>query len=123
MKQRLNFDLMVTEGAERWRTFSRSIDAGEKFVAAAANDPAALVSLAQTAFVFLRAKQLKLQSYLRERFGIEVDDPLGDEASQLRIRVVDEECARGRFKTLEDVAEETDVVISLVMYNTAWWAM
>ncbi len=94
MKQPLNFNLMITEGAERWRTVGRGIDAAEKLVAAASNDPVSLVGLAQVAFAFVRFEQVKLRRYLRERFGIELNDPLGQEAAHLGIRVVDLECAR-----------------------------
>jgi DNA-binding CsgD family transcriptional regulator len=123
MKQSLNFDRMITEGAERWRAVGHGIDAAEKLVAAAANDPAASISQAQMTFAFVRAKQGKLQTYLRERFGIELDDAIGDESSRPRIRVVNKERVRRKVKTLEDVAEFRDVLISLMTYNTAWWAM
>jgi|SRR5215218_4852035 len=123
MKQPLNFDYMITEGADRWREVRRGIDAAEKLVAAASNDPASLISMAQAVFLFVRYKQNELQSYLREHFGMELEEPLAQETPQLSIRVVDEERAAGRYKTLLDVAEETDVVLRLLMYNTAWWAM
>jgi hypothetical protein len=123
MKQPLNFDLMIAEGAEGWREVRRGIDAAEKLVAAASNDPVSLIALAQAVLLFVRYKQNELQSYLREHFGIELDDPLVQETPHLSICVVDEERARGRYKTLLDVAEETDVAARLMMYNTAWRAM
>jgi DNA-binding CsgD family transcriptional regulator len=123
MRKPLNFDAMITEGAERWRKVGRGIDAAEKLVAAASNDPVSLIALAQAVLLFVRYKQNELQSYLREHFGIELDDPLVQETPHLSIRVVDEERARGRYKTLLDVAEETDVAARLMMYNTAWQAM
>jgi hypothetical protein len=114
---------MITEGAEQWREVGSTLAAAEKHVANMAENPESLISQALTAFAFARFKQESLQRYLRERFGIELDDPLGSEASRLGIRVVDKERARGRYKTLDDVAEETDVVISLMMYNAAVWSM
>jgi hypothetical protein len=123
MTQRLDLDLMITEGAERWRTVGHGIHAAEKHVAAAANDPAALISQAQTAFAFVCVKQEKLQSHLRKRFGIELEDPVGDESRRARIRVVNRERARRGLKTLEDVAEFRDAYILLMTYNTARWEM
>jgi hypothetical protein len=123
MKQPLDFDLMITEGAERWRTVGRGIAAAEKLVAAAANDPEALISQAQMTFVFVRAKQEKLQSHLRERFGIELYDPVGDGSARVRIRVLNKERLRREVRTVEDVAEFRDVLIGLMTYNTTWWAM
>jgi hypothetical protein len=123
MRTPLNFDAMITGGAEQWREVESALDAAEKHVANMADDPESLICQALTAFAFARFKQESLQPYLRERFGIELDDPLGSEASRLGIRVVDKERARGRYKTLEDVVEETDVVISLMMYNAAVWSM
>jgi hypothetical protein len=123
MNQPLDFDFMITEGAERWRTVGRGIAAAEKLVAAAANDPEALVGQAQTAFVFVRAKQEQLQNHLRERFGIELDDPVGDEAARSRLRVVNKARLRREVRTVEDVAEVRDTLIGLMTYNTAWWAM
>ena len=123
MTQPLDFDLMITEGAEGWRKVGQGIDAAEKLVAAAANDSEPLVGQAQTAFAFVRVKQEELQSHLRERFGIELDDPVGDESSEAHIRVVDRERARRGQKTLLGVAEFWDVLIVLMAYNTARWRM
>jgi DNA-binding CsgD family transcriptional regulator len=123
MRKPLNFDRMITEGAERWREVGHAIDAAEKLVGAASNDPVSLIALAQVVFLFVRYKQNELQSYLREHFGIELDDPLVQETPHMSIRVVDEERAGGRYETLLDVAEETDLAARLMMYNTAWWAM
>jgi hypothetical protein len=69
MRKPLNFELMIAEGAEGWREVRRSIDAAEKLVAAASNDPASLIALAQAVFLFVRYKQNELQSYLRVSVG------------------------------------------------------
>jgi hypothetical protein len=50
MRHRLNFDCMITEGAERWREVGSALAAAEKLVADEANDPALLVHRAVTAF-------------------------------------------------------------------------
>jgi hypothetical protein len=72
MRKPLNFELMIAEGAEGWREVRRSIDAAEKLVAAASNDPASLIALAQAVFLFVRYKQNELQSYLRVPVGSRV---------------------------------------------------
>jgi hypothetical protein len=91
MRQSLDFERMITEGAELWRDVNKGLDSVEGLVASAADDPAQLVSATVTTFAYVRAQQEKLRRYLRERCGVEVDDT-PDRGP--RIRVVDKELAR-----------------------------
>ena len=117
MRHPLNFDTMITEGADRWREVGSALDAAENLVADAANDPVMLIRQAGTTLAFVRITQEKLQKYLRERFGVELDDS----PARPRIHVVDEERAHPR--TLAEVTHGLDVVVTLMTYNAAWWAM
>jgi hypothetical protein len=119
MRESLNFEGMITEGARHWWDVGRALGAVKKVPAVAANDPVlSLGSCSMRDFAYVRVKQQKLQTYLREGCGVEVDDSL---ENWPQIRVVDEELARTR--TLFEVYFRCYVLTSLLTYNAAWWAM
>lgn len=116
MRQPLDFDRMISEGADLWRDDTKCLDAAEEFVVAAATD-AQLQALALRARAQVRAERASLRGCLRQRFGVEVVGlPLGLEA-----RVIDKELARP--KSFADVAELDDTFVSFVTCDTACWAM
>lgn len=119
MRQPLDFNRMIAEGAVLWREEARALDSAERLVAdAAANDPVLLASYAVTASAFVRVKQEKLRGCLREWFGIVVDD---SPENGPRIQVVDEQQARPTNGL--EVAHGLDLLTSLLTYNAAQWSM
>jgi hypothetical protein len=102
---------MIAEGAQHWWEVGRALDAAEQFQEAVANDLALLVHQAVTTLAYVRVKQEMLQTYLRERLGVELDDSL----SEIRLRVVDED--RARTRKSDEVGHRYDGLISLMTYN------